>query len=175
MSLNLSTASLRSILALSEKRDGLLADIQKIDEQLSKAFEGGGNVVVTGHKTGNGRKRGRPAKASVQAPTISTTAKRRKRGSVKNLILAGLKEAGEAGIAVKHLAVKLGLKPQNIHVWFHTTGKKSGLTEALGKGVYRLRESLGAETLPNSLEAPKPKATRKASKIARKSRTKKKE
>ena len=178
MSLNLSTASIRSILALSEKRDDLLSEIQKIDEQLSKAFDGGsyvgnGKVAATGHKTGNGRKRGRPSKVSVQAPT--TTGKTRKRGAVKELILAGLKEAGEAGIAVKHLAVKLGLKPQNIHVWLHTTGKKGGLIKALGNGVYRLEESFGAETPQNLLEAPKPKLTRKAPKIAPKPKAKKKD
>lgn len=80
-------------------------------------------------------------------------------------ILAGLKEAGDAGIAVKHLAAKLSLKPGSVHVWFGTTGKKSGLTEALGKGVYRLKESIGAETDQKLLEAPKPKAGKPARKV----------
>lgn len=106
------------------------------------------------------RKPGRPSKA----------ARRGKRGKVKELILAGFKEAGEAGIAVKHLAAKLAIKPQNIHVWLHTTGKKNGLTEALGKGVYRLKESIGAETDQKFLEAPKPKTV----KTARKPHAKKK-
>ena len=88
------------------------------------------------------------------------------------MILAGLKEAGEAGIAVRHLAAKLGLKPGSVHVWFGTTGRKSGLTEALGKGIYRLKQSVGAETPANLLKAPKPKTTGKARKP--KGRTKKK-
>lgn len=67
-----------------------------------------------------------------------------------------MKEDGDADIAVKHLAAKLAVKPQNIHVWLHTTGKKSGLTEALGKGVYRLKTSLGVEADQKALEAPKP-------------------
>ena len=125
-----------------------------------------GNTGITakGHKTGNGRKRGRTVKA----------AKRGKRGALKELILAGLKEAGEAGVAVKHLAAKLGLKPGSVHVWFGTTGKKSGLTEALGKGVYRLKNSVGADTEQSLLEAPKPKATGIAAKKPRKVRAKKK-
>ena len=82
--------------------------------------------------------------------------------------MAGLKEAGEAGIAVRHLAAKLAIKPQNLHVWLHTTGKKSGLIEAAGKGVYRLKQAVGVES-PNSIvEVPKPKATTKVAKKARK-------
>jgi hypothetical protein len=80
--------------------------------------------------------------------------------------LAALKEAGEAGIAVRHLAAKLGLKSGSVHVWFGTTGKKSGLTEALGKGVYRLKESIGAGPAQSSLEAPKPKLRKRSVKRA---------
>lgn len=157
MSLNLSTSSLRSLLALTERRDGLLAEIQKIESEISDAFQGGssGRITAKGHKVGNGRKPGRPAKV----------ARRGKRGKVKELILAGLKEAGEAGIAVKHLAAQLAIKPQNIHVWLHTTGKKNGLTEALGRGVYRLKKSVGVETDQKFLEVPKPKAVKPARKI----------
>lgn len=82
--------------------------------------------------------------------------KRGKRGSVSELILAGLKEAGDAGIAVKHLAVKLGIKPQNIHVWLHTTGKKNGLVRAVGQGLYRLEESMSMAAPRESVEAPRP-------------------
>ena len=155
MSLTFSTASLRSILALSEKRDSLLAEIAKIDAEISIVFAGTSSRKDA--KTAPVEKRsGRPT----ETPAKST--KRAKNGRVKELILAGLKEAGEAGIAVKHLATKLGIKPQNIHVWMHTTGKKNGLTEALGKGVYRLKESLGTTTHQSSLDAPKPKARRKS-------------
>jgi len=163
MSLNLSTASLRSILVLAEKREGLVAEIEKIDGQISKSLGDGliGNGrVTTGHLVGNGRKTSR----SVSVKATRKTVKRGKRGAVKELILAGLKEAGEAGIAVKHLAAKLAIKPQNIHVWIHTTGKKNGLIEAVGKGVYRLKQSIGVETLTELLKAPKPKVTRKAPK-----------
>ncbi len=152
MSLTLSTSSLRSLLALTEKRDELLAEIQKIETKISDALQGGSSArITTGHKTGNGRKAGRPAK----------TAKHGNRGALKELILAGLREAGEAGIAVRHLAAKLGLKPQNIHVWLHTTGKKTGLIKALGNGVYRLEEALGVKPA-EKLTAPKPQVTAKS-------------
>lgn len=171
MSLNLSTDSLRSILSLSEKRDALLAELQKVETEISKAL-GSGTVAkasTLSHKTGNGR-------AAAASPKTTggkkISPKRGKRGTVKELILAGLKEAGEAGIAVKHLAAKLAIKPQNIHVWFHTTGKKSGLVEAAGKGVYRLKQAVGVEAPRSIVEVPKPKVAEKTRKAVgtRKSR-----
>ncbi len=152
MSLNLSTDSLRSILSLSEKRDALLAELQKVETEISKALGSGtfAKASTLSRKTGSGR---------AVAASEKTSPKRGRRGAVKELILAGLKEAGEAGIAVKHLAAKLAIKPQNLHVWFHTTGKKTGLVKALGKGVYRLEESLGVEA--PKIEAPMPKVSRK--------------
>lgn len=168
MSLNISTESLRSLIALVEKREKLTAELEAIEKQIVAAIGGQTPVVKTvssrkirGGELGNAR--------SVKVPK-----KRGKRGAIKELILAGLKEAGDAGIAVRHLAAKLGIKPGSVHVWFGTTGKKSGLTEALGKGVYRLKESIGAETPQSLLKAPKPKATRKAVKISAKKTTQKK-
>lgn len=162
MSLNLSTDTLRSILSFSEKRDALLAELQKIETEISKML--GEGVAATratlGHETGHGRAVG-SSSPRVPAARKGVPAKRGKRGAVKELILAGLEEAGEAGIAVKHLAAKIGIKPQNIHVWLHTTGKKGGFVKALGKGVYRLKEAIGVDVTPSSAKASKPKAPRK--------------
>ena len=157
MSLNLSSASLRSLIVLTEKREKLTIELATVEKQIAAAIGGDSNANPT-PKIGKGR-----AKAAK---------KRGKRGAVKELILAGLKEAGEAGIAVKHLAAKLAIKPQNIHVWLHTTGKKSGLVEAAGKGIYRLKQAVGVETQGEVPEAPKPKVTarRKASKVVSKKR-----
>ena len=56
MSLNLSTNSLRSLLALTEKREALVSEIRKIELKISSAFQGGavGNTEIKakGHKTG---------------------------------------------------------------------------------------------------------------------------
>ena len=148
--MNLSTDSLRALIVLTEKRDKLTAELAAVETRITEAL-GGASSAASTPKVRKGRGGGDlPPKAAN---------KRGKRGAVRELILAGLKEAGQAGIAVRHLAVKLGIKPQNIHVWFHTTGKKSGLTEALGKGVYRLK-SIGVESPISSLRAPKPKLRR---------------
>lgn len=172
MSLNLSTDSLRSILSLSEKRDALLAELQKIETEISKAFASGAatETTIASHKTGNGRSVS--VLSAKAAKGKKASAKRGKRGAVKELVLAGLKEAGEAGIAVKHLAAKLAIKPQNLHVWFHTTGKKTGLVEAAGKGVYRLKQAVGMEAPASIVEAPKPVVSRKTRKGAAKGKGK---
>ena len=156
--MNLSTDSLRALIVLTEKRDKLTAELAAVETRITEAL-GGASSAASTPKVRKGGGGDLPPKAAN---------KRGKRGAVRELILAGLKEAGQAGIAVRHLAVKLGIKPQNIHVWFHTTGKKSGLTEALGKGVYRLRESIGVESTISSLRAPKPKL-RKAPRNSKKS------
>lgn len=131
MSLDLSPQSLRSLIPLAEKREALRAEIAKIETEISRIAAGGD---VEG-KMARGRRK-TPATAT---PKSDKTGKPRKRGAVKELILAGLKSAGEAGIAVKDLAEKLGLKPQNVHVWFHTTGKKNPNVEKAGKGTYRFK------------------------------------
>jgi len=163
MSQSISTSSIRSLLALAEKRDALLAEIEKIESDFSKIL-GGREPATDASSPSVGKRRGRPKAAGGVSSKAPKATKRGKRGVVKELILAGLKEAGEAGIAVKHLAAKLGIKPQNIHVWLHTTGKKNGLVKALGNGVYRLEESIGVNTPEDSLQAPKPVVRRKRAK-----------
>lgn len=167
MNLNISTTSLRALIVLTEKREKLTDELATVEKQITSAIGGTASKIQTpkirkGTEGGNGR-------------TAKAPKKRAKRGAVKELILAGLKEAGEAGIAVKHLAVKLGIKPQNIHVWLHTTGKKGGFVKALGKGVYRLEESIGVATAQSSLNAPKPEPIRMTLKVRKKKTSKKKQ
>jgi len=164
MNSNISTASLRSLLALVEKREKLTAELAVIEKQIAAAIKGSIPVV----KTVSSRKIRGSELASARLP--GAPKKRGKRGAVKNAILAGLKEAGDAGIAVRHLAAKLGLKPGSIHAWLHTTGKKSGFITSLGKGVYRLEESLGVAA--PRVKAPRPrlvgKKVRQNEKLGRK-------
>jgi len=47
-----------------------------------------------------------------------------KYGAAKEAIIALLKASGKAGITVKEVARKLGVKPQRVYVWFGNTGKK---------------------------------------------------
>jgi len=143
MSSPTSTATLRSLLALSEKRDLIIAELKLIDAEIGATLKG---APVAG------KTKARPKVGEVKLG---------RRGAVKEMIVAGLREAGEAGIAVQHLAKKIGLKPQNIHTWLYTTGKKNGLVKAVGRGIYRLEEAMGATTPISELKAPKPAKVRR--------------
>ncbi len=148
MSLNISTESLRSLLVLAEKREKLTAELAAIEKQIAAAIEGSTPVI----KTVSSRKIRGGELGNARLPRAPK--KRGKRGAIKELILAGLKEAGDAGIAVRHLAAKLGLKPGSVHVWFGTTGKKLSEIEKTGKGTYRLKDSSAKAEAPASLDEP---------------------
>ena len=113
-----SVDTLRSLLKLAERRDSIVAEIKKIEAQLTLTRVGNGRVA--------------PAKARFS----SRTRKGRVRGAVKEKILHELASAGDVGISVPSLAAKLGIKNQNIHVWFATTGKGIIGIRKLGPGVY---------------------------------------
>lgn len=137
---------------LKKTLNTLTISIANIEAQIAAALggtsprSGKGAVRETrqGGELGNGR--------AVKPPK-----KRGKRGATKELILEALKAAGAVGISVKELSAKLGLKNQNVHVWFNTTGKKLAKIEKTGKGTYRLNES-GAK-------AEAPVATEKSAKV----------
>ena len=61
-----------------------------------------------------------------------------RRGALKDLILATLQKADGAGIPIKELSRTLGVKAQNLHVWFSSTGRKvKGVTKvSAGRWAY---------------------------------------
>ncbi len=127
---NLSTASLEKLIALVKKRESLQAEIAAVEKELSAALGGTSAPAAKAPKTRKVRGKGRKAKAAPaakEAPKAAAPAakpvKKGKRGALKEAVLAALKASGPAGIAVKDLSAKLGVKNQNLHVWFSTTGK----------------------------------------------------
>lgn len=113
-------------MVLVERREKLERQIQDINQQLSR--------VISGKALSSS------ARKPFKGPKVAKVSrgKRVKRGELKELILSALHEPGDAGMAVKHLAQKVGAKPVNVHAWFASTGKKGGLTEAVGRGICRL-------------------------------------
>ena len=61
-----------------------------------------------------------------------------KHGALRDSILAALQKADGAGIAIKDLSRALGVKAQNLHVWFSSTGRKvKGVTKvSAGRWAY---------------------------------------
>jgi len=117
---------LRSLLSLTEKREKLVSELAAVESEIGRIA--GGFTPISG----------KPASRTVRREKI--TKKRAKRGSVQSLILEGLKATGDAGISVKDLSAKLGLKSRSIHTWLNTTGKKMKEIQKPAKGHYRYIE-----------------------------------
>lgn len=116
---NLSSSDLRQIAKLVEQRDKLQSQIDQINDKLS------------GYGTTTGGKRKGAARKSAGRP--------KKRGQLKEGVIATLKAAGKTGVTAREIADKLGTKPVNIHAWFHSTGKKVKGIEKIDGGKYRMK------------------------------------
>jgi transposase-like protein len=64
------------------------------------------------------------AESPVEQKAPAQEPKARKAAATKEAIIELVKGAGKAGITVKEVAGKLGVKPQGVYVWFGNTGKK---------------------------------------------------
>lgn len=130
---NINTGALRNLIKLTERKETLLAEIEKIESQLGALLTG--KSVRTA-----GKRRGRPAKKGkvTKAPKAGRSAKRAPRGTLKKKIFSALKAAGEAGMKVTDLSKKIGVKNANVHVWFSSTGKKLPEIKRVGKGHFKL-------------------------------------
>lgn len=142
----LSPEVLRELIKLTEQKSSLQKQIAAIDARLSALGSGKSSTPKAPKGTG---KRGRPAKAKTGAPKAPKAAKAPKkakapkapkaagkRGALKNDILKLLSEAGAGGASVKDISSKLGVKNQNVHVWFSTTGKKLPGISKVGEARY---------------------------------------
>lgn len=151
---------LRRLLTLSEKKESLLIEIGSIDKEIVS--------ITSGKPAAAAPKAAAPKAAAPQtaapkaaAPQAAApkgkpgrkpgkTGKRGKRGALKEKILALLADAGEAGARVKDIAIKLGAKPQNIHVWFSSTGKKLANVKRVDAGHYKVVGAAKAGSAPAS-------------------------
>lgn len=163
----LNTSHLLGLLKLTEKRDALIEELKKIESAIAGAFGISTPAAAPGkrgRKKGTKAKTKTRVKASAPAPTETSTSssapapaapkgKRKakgktkaassksggKRGALKDKIIATLREAGAKGVSVKELSKSLGVKNQNLHVWFSSTGKGLGTIQKVGTGRYRLK------------------------------------
>jgi hypothetical protein len=132
---NINTSALRNLIKLTERKESLLNEIEKIESQLSSLLTG--KAVRS-----SGKRRGRPAKKKAGRPAkkAARSGKRAPRGLLKKKIFAALKAAGDAGMKVTELSKKIGVKNANVHVWFSSTGKKLPEIKRVGKGHFKLSE-----------------------------------
>ena len=131
----ISTSVLEGLIKLTKKREALLEELKRVEAELNAAYAGkkvpasvrGAKAARSAGRDGRKPKAGKAAKGSGR------------RGALKDKILEALREAGDKGISVKELSQKIGVKNQNVHVWFSSTGKKLGVIQRVGNGAYRLK------------------------------------
>jgi hypothetical protein len=124
---NLTSSQLTKLVKLIKHKEQLHAELAQIDAEL-QSLESSSPLLKK-----RGRKPGRPSGISSAVKTTKT----RKRGKrLKESLLKELAAAGSAGITVKELAAKLGVKPGNVFSWFYTTGKKVKGIKKVGEAKY---------------------------------------
>ena len=136
----ITTSTLEALVKLTKKRDmhsGRAQENLKL-QSLAPIPAESPNLLVR-RKKGKGRRRSarrgcqpRPRSFPKLRPVVDAV-------RLKARILAALRTAGDKGVAVKELSAKLGVKNQNVHVWFSSTGKKLGTIQRVGAGRYRLK------------------------------------
>ena len=134
------TSILESLIKLTKKRDILLDELKKLEAAITSVTSGGKSEPATVRRRRRSTGRRRSAAPAAEIKTIKDSeAQTGRRGALKARILAALRTAGDKGVAVKELSAKLGVKNQNVHVWFSSTGKKLGTIQRVGAGRYRLK------------------------------------
>lgn len=113
---SLTLPQLRQLISLVEKREVLQVEMAEIEFRIASALQG----------------------KTLKGPKANPSTRTGWRGSTKASILGALKEAGKTGVTAKDLSAKLGLKNQNVHVWFATTGKKIPGLKRFGPGRWAL-------------------------------------
>jgi hypothetical protein len=135
----ITTSTLEALVKLTKKRDIIVKELRRIEAAITGAYSGRKSEPPTGRRRrGRGRRRALPsATRAGKLPGAQATGGRR--GALKARILTALRAAGDKGVAVKDLSSKLGVKNQNVHVWFSSTGKKLGTIQRIGAGRYRIK------------------------------------
>jgi hypothetical protein len=135
----ITTSTLEALVKLTKKRDTILNELKRIEAAIVGAYSGRRSEPTGRRRRGRGRRRstlpsGRRTTRLSQARAVGG-----RRGALKARILTALRTAGDKGVSVKDLSSKLGVKNQNVHVWFSSTGKKLGTIQRIGAGRYRLK------------------------------------
>ncbi|MBE2203885.1 MAG: hypothetical protein IAE94_06085 [Chthoniobacterales bacterium] len=131
---DLTSQTLRGLLSLTEKREKLLEELKKLEDEILHAY----SAEVPQSKPLK-VKHGRRIPTRRGIVEAKTPGKKGKRETLKESILAALKTAGSEGMAVKDLSAKLGVKNKNVHVWFSSTGKAMKELKKVGTGRWALQ------------------------------------
>lgn len=129
---------LKELLSLEERRVSVQQDLESITQQMISLRDSLFDEAGTGTT-------GSPAASSAPLSAGESAAPRGrkprgplKRGALKEYIASALEAAGSAGVRVTELAQEFGVKPVNIHSWFHSSLGRFPQIKKIKGGHYRL-------------------------------------
>ena len=126
---NVPSAMLRKLVTLSERKEGLLARVQEIDQEMLRIqsrFESDSAPPATS------------AKVTITRGDSKMRHRQVGRGELKAKIMSALRAAGEGGATIGDLSKKLRVKRANLYVWFNGTGRNERKIRKIGPATYRL-------------------------------------
>jgi phage-related minor tail protein len=125
---NIPSVTLRKLVALSERKEALMARIQDIEHEMVRIQRG-----IEAAQSGDHER----AQLRITRPAKKTRRQRTARGELKNKVLAALRTAGKRGTTIGDLSKKLGVKRANLYVWFNGTGRSIRSVKKIGPAKYR--------------------------------------
>ena len=128
MLIDISSATLRKMVKLSEQKEALMSQIQDLDRQMAALQQTAGQEAesrrsrATSIECAGGMTHGKPRAA---------------RGALQARIVGALRTAGQRGLTLRELSAKLRVKPANLYVWFNGTGRNTKGVKKLGPAKYQ--------------------------------------
>ena len=142
---NITSAELRQLISIVERKERLQEELREIESKLSTHLSPRPTTRAT--RTPRRTRKSRAVRVNKQSLEVKTpkadgqqaeSEPGQRRGALKESILAALQKEGKVGLAIKDLSTALGVKAQNLHVWFSSTGRKvKGITKvSAGRWAY---------------------------------------
>ncbi len=151
-SLNPRITRLKELMELEERRSDLQEQLDQLVNQMSKLrdslFEdappvpGGASAKASAASSSSSEQAAAPARRGRRGRTP--------RGELKSQIVSALTAAGSAGVRVSELAKTLGIKPVNVHSWFHSAMRRFPEIKKMDRGQYRLQGNLSGSSSKES-------------------------
>ncbi|MEY2560857.1 MAG: hypothetical protein QOG51_1272 [Verrucomicrobiota bacterium] len=129
MLIDISSATLRKMVKLSERKEALMSQIQELDRQMAALQQAPGERPEAESRVRTFPRRSATKRSQTRTP----------RGELKAKIVGALRAAGRAGATIQELSEKLKVKPANLYVWFNGTGRKTRGVKKLGPARYSFR------------------------------------
>ena len=141
---NITSAELRQLISIVERKERVQKELREIESKLSTYVSPEPAIPSTGTprrmRKASAARPSNPLEVKAPKPKVKQADSKtgQRRGALKESILAALQKAGKVGLAIKELSTALGVKAQNLHVWFSSTGRKvKGVTKvSAGRWAY---------------------------------------